>query len=112
MEPKDAEMAEHLLERMAHGEHWSGAFPVIKKNGERFVGIFTGTPYHDEYSRQLATILVASDARPYQLYVDRQHGRDSQQPQQSSTASKIFNFVSNFDHFARIKEFKRKKGKA
>ena len=105
MELKDAKMAEHLLERMTHGEHWSGAFPVIKKNGERFVGIFTGTPYYDEYSRQLAIIFVCSDSRPYQLYVRRQHGLDSQQLQQSSTASKIFNFVSNFDHFARTKEF-------
>ncbi|PWA68553.1 PAC motif-containing protein [Artemisia annua] len=102
-EPKHALMADYLQERTALGDNCTGQFPIINKNGERFVIICADRPYRDEYGRQLGCICITSDSRPYQAgwtgcptttIACARHGRDSdQQPQQTSTPSNISSFV-------------------
>ncbi|GKB41326.1 PAC motif-containing protein [Tanacetum coccineum] len=102
VEPKHALMADYLQERIALGDNCSGEFPVRNKNGERFVIVCADRPYRDEYGRQLGAICISSDLRTYKAGLAvcppttiacARHGRDSQQPQQTSTPSKISNFV-------------------
>ncbi|PWA60770.1 PAC motif-containing protein [Artemisia annua] len=106
VDPKDALMAEFLLERAAHGENWAGEFPIINKHGKRFVVFCTNTAYRDEDSRLLGGICISGDSRSDQLIkfglklyaptplASARHGLDYQNPLQTSTASKISNFVS------------------
>ncbi|PWA85218.1 PAC motif-containing protein [Artemisia annua] len=102
VEQKYALMADYLQERTALGDITSGEFPAITKYGERFVVICADTPYRDEYGRQLGAICISSDSRPYKAGLTvcppttiacARHGRDSHQTHQTSTASKMSNFV-------------------
>ncbi|XP_076941828.1 serine/threonine-protein kinase 52-like [Bidens hawaiensis] len=83
VDPKDAVMADYLLERTVSGEAWSGEFPVKNKKGETFVIMCTNTPYRDENGRLIGGICIFTDSRPYR-----------QMHQKPSIASKISNLAS------------------
>ncbi|KAI3512377.1 hypothetical protein L1887_19692 [Cichorium endivia] len=94
VEPKDASLSDYLLERTVRGETWSGEFPIKNKKGERFVIIATNSPIRNETIGLLGGMCVSSDASPYRARKPARLGFDSQQPQQTSIASKISNLAS------------------
>nr|XP_043612092.1 serine/threonine-protein kinase STY46-like [Erigeron canadensis] len=101
VDPKDAALANYLLERTVNGESWSGEFPVTNKWGETFVVLCTNTPFRDENERLIGGICISSDSRPFRKMIMTPTGLnprtriDSQQPRpQTSIASKISNLAS------------------
>ncbi|PWA88680.1 PAC motif-containing protein [Artemisia annua] len=98
VDPKDAVLADYLLERTVSGESWSGEFPVTNNRGETFVVVCTNTPFRDGSRKIIGGICISSDSRPYQkIYPGLRVGPltrfDVQQPQQTSIASKISNLA-------------------
>ncbi|KAI3512375.1 hypothetical protein L1887_19690 [Cichorium endivia] len=93
VEPKDASIANYLLERTVNGETWAGEFPITNKRGEKFVVIATNTPYRDETGGLLGGMCISSDSRPYHARKPAKLGFNFQQPLQMSLASKISNLV-------------------
>nr|GEV09933.1 PAC motif-containing protein [Tanacetum cinerariifolium] len=98
VDPKDAVLADYLLERTVSGESWSGEFPVTNNRGETFVVICTNTPFRDGSRKIIGGMCISSDSRPYQkIYPGQRVGPatrfDVQQPQQTSIASKISNLA-------------------
>lgn len=90
VESKDGSLSDYLLERTVNGETWSGEFPIKSKKGERFVIIATNSPFRNENRGLIGGMCVSSASSPYHV---RSH-IDSQQPLQTSIASKISNLVS------------------
>ncbi|XP_076956581.1 uncharacterized protein LOC143631840 [Bidens hawaiensis] len=84
VDPKDAVLADYLLERTVSGESWSGEFPVTNNRGETFVVICTNTPFRDENRRLIGGICISSDSRPYQLM---------------KPSSKSYNFIRLMNEF-------------
>lgn len=102
-EPKDAAVAEFVIERALNGESWSGEFPIKNKYGEQLLVVCANTPYHDENNTIIGAMCLTSDTRPYQVmkvgmsFVPPTRFAselDSQQPLKTSIASKISNLVS------------------
>ncbi|KAK9058911.1 hypothetical protein SSX86_023759 [Deinandra increscens subsp. villosa] len=65
VDPKDAVLADYLLERTVSGESWSGEFPVRNKRGETFLILCTNTPFRDENGRSIGGICMFTESRHY-----------------------------------------------
>ncbi|GKD14885.1 PAC motif-containing protein, partial [Tanacetum coccineum] len=65
-DPKDAVLADYLLERTVSGESWSGEFPVTNNRGETFMVLSTLTPFRDGSRKIIGGMCISSDSRPYQ----------------------------------------------
>lgn len=116
VDPRDFDIANNIVQRVAMGESWKGQFPVKNKMGDRFLAVVTDTPFYDDDGTLIGIICVSSDSRPFQetkLEIsDSKHpessfsrsrntvttklGLDPQQPLQVAIASKISNLVSLF----------------
>ncbi|WCJ23309.1 protein kinase family protein [Euphorbia peplus] len=116
VDPRDFQIANHIINRVATGENWTGQFPVKNKKGERFTIVATNTPFQDDDGSLIGVICVSSDSRPYletkvpivgsnnseadssfnrrRISMTSKLGLDSQQPLQAAIASKISNLAS------------------
>nr|GFB76271.1 PAC motif-containing protein [Tanacetum cinerariifolium] len=93
-DPKDAVLADCLLERTVSGESWSGEFPVTNNRGETFMVLSTLTPFRDGSRKIIGGMCISSDSRPYRkIYPGLRVGPptrfDVQQPQQTSQISNL-----------------------
>lgn len=119
--PDDVDAANSIIGNIFMGKCWRGKFPVKKKSGERFFIVANNTPLYDDDGSLVGLICLSVDTRTLEdvmgpstsmkSYSDPAKPRfqvnnrskctllnksslDSQQPVQSSIASKITTLVS------------------
>ncbi|PHT33170.1 Serine/threonine-protein kinase CTR1 [Capsicum baccatum] len=121
---RDHDVANNIVHRVIRGESWTGQFPVINKQGDRFLVVATDTPFYDDDGTLLGVICISSDMRPFQesglmsmgvkqLEADTRFrartlassklGLDPQQPLQVAIASKISNLASKVSNKVKSK---------
>ncbi|KAI3943849.1 hypothetical protein MKW92_046689 [Papaver armeniacum] len=54
-----------IVDRSAMGEIWTGLFPVINKQGRRFLVIATNSPLYDDCGTLIGFIAVTCDSEPF-----------------------------------------------
>ncbi|RZC57920.1 hypothetical protein C5167_005221 [Papaver somniferum] len=54
-----------IVDRSAMGESWTGLFPVINKQGRRFLVIATNSPLYDDCGTLIGFIGVTCDSQPF-----------------------------------------------
>ncbi|XP_026387419.1 fibroblast growth factor receptor 2-like isoform X2 [Papaver somniferum] len=54
-----------IVDRSAMGESWTGLFPVINKQGRRFLVIATNSPLYDDCGTLIGFIGVTCDSEPF-----------------------------------------------
>ncbi|WVZ49702.1 hypothetical protein U9M48_001035 [Paspalum notatum var. saurae] len=115
--PDDADAANSIIGNIFMGKCWRGKFPVKKKSGERFFIVANNTPLYDDDGSLVGLICLSIDTRtlediigpstsmksytypakprfqvnnrPKYSALNRSFSSESQQPLQSSIASKI-----------------------
>ncbi|CAN1340795.1 Serine/threonine-protein kinase EDR1 [Linum perenne] len=125
VDPRDYTMAEDIFHRVTLGERWTGNFPLKNKSGNRFTIVATISPFYDEGSSLIGIVCVSSDSRPFQEVRfgfsrprnsegDSNSFRaisnvmtlpvlDSQQPLQTSFASRISNLATKMSNKVKSK---------
>ncbi|XP_057751304.1 uncharacterized protein LOC130969546 [Arachis stenosperma] len=116
VDPRDFALADDIVNRVVMGESWTGQFPVKNKMGEQFLAVATNTPFYDDDGSLVGIICVSSDSRlfvetrvpclgannaesgsgsrPLRSSISNKLGLDTQQPLQTSIASKFSNLAS------------------
>ncbi|MED6138314.1 hypothetical protein PIB30_073231 [Stylosanthes scabra] len=111
VDPRDFALADDIVNRVVMGESWTGQFPVKNKMGEQFLAVATNTPFYDDDGSLVGIICVSSDSRlfvetrvpclgannaesgsgsrPLRSSISNKLGLDTQQPLQTSIASKF-----------------------
>ena len=56
--------AVRIMAALARGKHWSGEFPVTRKDGSTFVAHVIDAPVHDELGQLVGIIGISSDLTP------------------------------------------------
>ncbi|CAN0838838.1 hypothetical protein LINGRAHAP2_LOCUS2363 [Linum grandiflorum] len=125
VDPRDYTMAEDIFHRVTLGERWTGHFPLKNKSGDRFTIVANITPFYDESSSLIGIVCVSSDSRPFQEVrfgfsrpgnseggstsigaisnVTTKPVLHSQQPLQTSFASKISNMATKMSNKVKSK---------
>ncbi|CAL1413051.1 unnamed protein product [Linum trigynum] len=129
VDPRDAMLAQTIMDRNGVGESWTGQFPVKNKMGDRFTIVATNTPFYDDNGDLIGIICVSNDSRPFQevivdlsgpksseadssstracvrssTSVSAKLGLDSQQPLQAAIASKISNLATKVSNKVKSK---------
>ncbi|XLR04707.1 hypothetical protein S83_070905, partial [Arachis hypogaea] len=83
VDPIDFALADDIVNRVVMGESWTGQ----NKMGEQFLAVATNTPFYDDDG--------SSGSRPLRSSISNKLGLDTQQPLQTSIASKFSILVSN-----------------
>ena len=119
--PDDYDAANNIIGNIFMGKCWRGKFPVKKKSGERFFIVANNTPLYDDDGSLVGLICLSVDTRTLEDVLGpstsiksysypakpcfqvnnrpkcsslNKISFDTQQPQQSSIASKITTLVS------------------
>ena len=62
--PLSRDEARRIFDTLRRGHHWSGAFPVTRKDGTKFVAHVVDSPVRDEQGEIIGVIGISTDVSP------------------------------------------------